>query len=87
VDRYLSQAGRLVLVASVEDVQTKIQVARRIRPARPLSVDGMALKSIVEQIVAIMESQNPIRKQMEMEAERSPRERETTGLAGQRFVG
>ncbi len=87
VDRYLSQAGRLVLVASVEDVQTKIQVVRRIRPARPLSVDGMALKSIVEQIVAIMESQNPIRKQMEMEAERSPRERETTGLAGQRFVG
>jgi len=87
VDRYLSQAGRLVLVASVEEVQTKIQVARRIRPARPLSVDGLALKSIVEQIVAIMESQNPIRKQMEMEAERSPRERETTGLAGQRFVG
>ena len=85
VDRYLSQAGRLVLVASVHDVETKIQVARRIRPARPLSVDGAALKSIVEQIVAIMESQKPIPKQME--TERSSRERETAGLAGQGFVG
>ena len=74
-----------MLVASVHDVETKIQVARRIRPARPLSVDGAALKSIVEQIVAIMESQKPIPKQME--TERSSRERETAGLAGQEFVG
>jgi len=86
VDRYLSQTGRLVLVASVQDVQTKIQVARRIRPARPVSVDGIALKSIVEQIVAIMEAQNPIPKQTGMTTERNPRECETAGLAGQRFV-
>jgi uncharacterized protein len=87
VDRYLSQAGRLVLVASVHDVETKIQVARRIRPVRPVSVDGIALKSIVEQIVTIMEAQNPIPKQTETETERSSRERETAGLAGQGFVG
>ncbi len=67
VDRYLSQAGRLVLIENVPDVQTKIQVARRIRPARPPNVDGIALKRIVEQIVAIMEAQNPIPKQMETE--------------------
>jgi len=53
VDRYLSEKGRLMLVENVHDMQAKIQVIRRNRPAMPERVDGMTLKSIVEQIVAI----------------------------------
>ncbi len=53
VDRYLSEKGRLMLVENVHDMQAKIQVIRRNRPAMPECVDGITLKSIVEQIVAI----------------------------------
>src|SRR5947199_9405367 len=53
VDRYLSSTGRLVLIESVEDLHAKIQVIRRNRLAMPERVDGITLKSIVEQIVAI----------------------------------
>ena len=60
VDRYLSRAGRLVLLQSVRDVQTKIVVTRRDRPGKPRNVDGGALGSIVKQIVAIMESKRPV---------------------------
>jgi uncharacterized protein len=87
VDRFLSQAGRLVLVEGVQDVLTKIQVVRRNRPAKPTSVDGITLKSIVEQIVVIMESQTPISKLQGMNAERIPLEHETAGLDGRGFAG
>jgi predicted glycosyltransferase len=59
VDRYLSNTGRLVLLENVQDLRTKMQVARRNPSARPQSVDGRALKSIVEQIVAIMDTKCP----------------------------
>jgi len=60
VDQYLSTRGRLVLLESVQDVQTKILLVRRNRPAKPQNGDGTALSSIVEQIVAIMESKCPV---------------------------
>jgi hypothetical protein len=59
VDRYLSERGRLVLLENVQDVQTKIHVVRRDRPAHPQGRDGITLSSIVEQIVAIVEKKRP----------------------------
>ncbi len=56
VDRYLAQRGRLVLLESVEDVQTKIRLVRRNRPPQPQNSDGIALSSIVEHIVAMMKA-------------------------------
>lgn len=88
VDRYLSKAGRLVLVESIQDVRTKIRVVRRDRPTRSASTDGTdgaALKSIVDQIVAITESRRLILEKAEMKTERSPRKREIAEMAGQRF--
>jgi hypothetical protein len=59
VDRYLSEQGRLVLLETVHDVQTKIRVVRRDRPSHPQRGDGITLSSIVEQIVAIVEEKRP----------------------------
>jgi predicted glycosyltransferase len=59
VDHYLSTKGRLVLLETVEDVQTKISVARRKRPEKPENSTRAALASIVGQIVGIMESSCP----------------------------
>jgi predicted glycosyltransferase len=66
VDRYLAQRGRLVLLESVEDVQTKIRLVRRVRPPGPQNSDGIALSSIVEQIVAITKSQRPFSNRVEV---------------------
>ena len=59
VDHCLSMKGRIVLLDSVNDVQTKILLVRRNRPAKPQNGDGTALSTIVKQIVAIMESKCP----------------------------
>jgi uncharacterized protein len=60
VDRYLSATGRLVLLESVEDVQTKVRVIRRERPAVPGNAGGVALRSIIERIVTILESKDSV---------------------------
>ena len=60
VDHYLSTRGRLTLLGSVRDVQTKILLVRRNRPAEPQNGNGAALRTIVEQIAAIMESRCPL---------------------------
>jgi predicted glycosyltransferase len=54
VDRYLSESGRLVLLEHVDDLQTKLQLVRRHRPAQPGRRDGGTLGSIVKQIVVLM---------------------------------
>ena len=59
VDRYLASRGRLVLLESVEDVQTKIAVARRHRPKRLESRAETVLHRIVEQIVAFADGRPP----------------------------
>jgi len=69
VDHYLSTRGRLVLLESVQDVQTKILVVRRNRPAMPQNGDGTALSSIVKKIVTIMESKCPVPERSSQAAE------------------
>ena len=59
VDQYLANRGRLVLLKSVEDVQTKIVIARRNRPERPEDGAVSILHSIVEHIIAIMDAKHP----------------------------
>jgi uncharacterized protein len=55
VDQYLSQNGRLVLLESVQDVNQKMQVARRKRNAEP-DLDGSpTLKAVVDNIVMVLE--------------------------------
>jgi predicted glycosyltransferase len=57
VDEYLARKGRLILLESVHDVQTKIVLARRNGPAKPENGNGTALQSIVNQIHKIMQSE------------------------------
>src|SRR4029077_12985764 len=65
VDQYLSKAGRLVLLQSLEDLHTKILPVRRERPARLQNRQSAALSRIVEQIVASTESQQALSNGME----------------------
>jgi predicted glycosyltransferase len=58
VDQYLANQGRLVLLESVEDVQTKIIIARRKRPEGPADGAVTILQSVVEHIIAIMEAKH-----------------------------
>ena len=55
VDQYLSQAGRLVLLESAEDLPAKLRLIRRQRPAQPGRRDGGTLHSIVKQIVVLLQ--------------------------------
>jgi uncharacterized protein len=60
VDRYLSERGRLTLLESIQDVQTKIRIARRDRPASPQKGSDVTLRSIVDQIVAVAQKNHPL---------------------------
>ncbi|MBI3404792.1 MAG: DUF354 domain-containing protein [Acidobacteria bacterium] len=57
VDRYLIQQGRLVLLECVADVEKKISVVRRARPAKPDEKDARILRGLVQQIAAIADAQ------------------------------
>jgi dTDP-4-amino-4,6-dideoxygalactose transaminase/predicted glycosyltransferase len=70
VDQYLSSRGRLVLLKSVRDVQTKILLVPRHRPAaKPQNGAGTALRTVVEQIVAITDSKCPMPERSSQAAE------------------
>jgi len=56
VDRYLAAEGRLVLLETAEDVQTKLLVAPRNRPAVAQMEPRKALNAIVGQIISILET-------------------------------
>ncbi len=56
VDRHLASQGRLVLLKSVEDVQTKIVVARRNRPPKPVLRSEGILRRIVDQIIVLVDT-------------------------------
>ena len=58
VDHYLASQGRLVLLESVEDVQTKIVIAQRHRPRRPENHPNNILPRIVDQIIAFMDAEH-----------------------------
>jgi uncharacterized protein len=69
VDRYLSKTGRLVLIEGCEDLRTKISLVRRERTAKLPKRHSAALSYIVEQIVAIAESQHPFSDRIEVSTE------------------
>ena len=56
VDRSLSNAGRLVLLETVDDVRTKIVLQRRHQKACPGRGNGDTLKDIVDNVVLALES-------------------------------
>ena len=56
VDRYLADCGRLVLLESVEDVQTKMSVCRRSRQAAPEIAENSTLKVVVDHIIKAAEA-------------------------------
>ena len=68
VDQHLASQGRLVLLKSVEDVQTKIVIARRNRPQRPVVRADAILRRIVDQIIVLMDAK-----------QHSPETRESSG--------
>lgn len=54
VDQYLSDIGKLTLLANIEDVYTKINLTPRSRPDTPEHTDRIALDSIVDTVDSIM---------------------------------
>ena len=56
VDRYLAESGRLVLLETIDDIRTKLVLARRHRPYNRPCSNGSALQTIVQDIVAIVEA-------------------------------
>lgn len=54
VDQYLADSGRLILLKNVEDVRSKIVLARRHRPAQPDPKNGTALYRIIDEVVSIL---------------------------------
>jgi predicted glycosyltransferase len=57
VDRHLANAGRLVLVESIEDVKTKIVLRRRHRTDEHECASSRALTNIVKNVEAIISTQ------------------------------
>ena len=55
VDRYLSQEGRLTLLQSVADVQSKMRIERRKKEASLPQKNRAALDTIVNHIIEILE--------------------------------
>ncbi len=62
VDRYLADCGRMILIERPEDVVTKIALTRSKRPATPGNSVRPALRSIVENLIQIVEAQCPTRR-------------------------
>ena len=60
VDQSLASQGRLVLLNNVEDVQTKIVLARRSRPLKPEKRSEVILHHIVRQIITLLETKHPV---------------------------
>jgi predicted glycosyltransferase len=55
VDRYLAQTNRLVLIESVEELQTKLLLAPRTRSSAVKIGNSETLRTIVNHIVSVME--------------------------------
>jgi uncharacterized protein len=68
VDRHLTNTGRLVLVESVEDVQTKIMLCRRHRTVEHEGASDRALTNIIENVEAIIATQSNTQKRSTYES-------------------
>ena len=55
IDRYLSDAGRLTFLETVEDIKTKMKIERRDKSSKGLRDSHEALDAIVKNIVEILE--------------------------------
>lgn len=55
VDRYLADRGRLILLGSPEDVQTKINLVKRQESQTPSYANRDTLNTIVEGLISIIE--------------------------------
>jgi predicted glycosyltransferase len=55
VDTYLSQAGRLILIESADDVQKKIALTRRDKSGSLKNTNGLVLQRIVDQVSALVD--------------------------------
>jgi predicted glycosyltransferase len=56
VDKYLAESGRLVLIESIQELETKIRLTRWKRPTQPDNGSGAVLESVVNSIVSIIEN-------------------------------
>ncbi len=56
VDRYLAKAGRLTLIESIDDIRSKIKVARRDKSNTNSCKETGTKTSIVNSIVSIIEN-------------------------------
>jgi hypothetical protein len=61
VDHYLANAGRLVLLETIEDVERKIALKKRDRNSTSNGDGGIVLKYIVDQVVKVLESTQQLR--------------------------
>jgi uncharacterized protein len=59
VDRYLAESGRLILLESVADVESKIRLIRREKPKEVGLTRPETLKSIIQSIISIGEAECP----------------------------
>jgi uncharacterized protein len=59
VDRYLADSGRLILLESVQDVESKIRMVRREKPLQVSLTRPETLKSIIQSIISIGEAECP----------------------------
>lgn len=57
VDRHLVRTGRLVLLESIKDVETKLVIEKRTIPSDLSSINRLALKAVVDGIVKAIENQ------------------------------
>ncbi|GMT46702.1 MAG: hypothetical protein IEMM0007_0268 [bacterium] len=55
VDRYLANAGRLILLESIEDIKTKVILEHRQRPESLDHGNNATLQSIVASIISVIE--------------------------------
>ncbi len=63
VDHYLARSGRLVLLESVSDVRDKLVAPKEARRHNPANLQSRALKMIVDNLVAIVETGSLVGKQ------------------------
>jgi uncharacterized protein len=57
VDRYLAESGRLILLESVQDVGTKVDLKRREKSLQVSLTRPETLKSIIQSIITIGEAE------------------------------
>jgi predicted glycosyltransferase/peptidoglycan/xylan/chitin deacetylase (PgdA/CDA1 family) len=58
VDHYLEDSGRLVLLTSGKDIETKLVLEKRDKPAQMTKKSRITLNTLVDEIVAVLEKKH-----------------------------